>query len=188
MVVILVPYFASLILCCNLHCLVLILCSFDFWMKVRYAIILSVAGCILMSRLDDSAVWMTLFALSAVQSILFVITLSIIEGYRGNWKVAFIFGLIASLVFSWRAVGHTFNLYDLGDTDLELWPGYFIGLHEWLASCYRVLSLFTWKQTLMAAYTRGEWCNCIYLSPYIKWVDGDIAFTYRSQSIVHSKK
>lgn len=30
-----------------------------------------------------------------------------------------------------------------------------------------------WKQTLMAVYTRGEACMCIYLSPQIKWYDDD---------------
>ena len=116
------------------------------------------------------------------------VQVSLIEGYHGNWKVTFIFGLITSLACSLAAILWTFNVIYSEEQELELWSGYYIGLNEWIASCWRVVALFLWKQTLMAAYTRGEWCICIYLSPYIKWVDGDINFTYRKQSNVNSKK
>ena len=191
MLSILVPFLVLMILCCNIPSLLLILCSFDFWMKVGYSIILIIAGCIRFIRLqgpDAPVVWVAILALSAAVIVLVICNVSLIEGYHGNWKVAFIFGLIMSLVFSWGAVANSFNTNNSEEHELELWPGYSIVLNEWIASCFRVLSLFLWKQTLMAAYTRGEWCICIYLSPYIKWVDGDIDVIYRSQSDVNSKK
>ena len=114
----------------------------------------------------------------------------IIEGFGGSWKISFGIGLLLSVCFSWLAVQYTLfaESYGFPEYEWEIVSGMSFGLVSYIASAYRVVSLFMWKQTLMAAYTRGRYCICIYLSPYIKWVDGDIAFTYRSQSIVHSKK
>ena len=186
---IIVPFLVLMILSCNIPSLLLILCTFDFWMKVGYSIILAIASGIYMRGLNVwSAEWITALDLNFVLIVLLIVNVSLIEGYHGNWKVTFIFGLIVSLIFSWCAVLWTLNPYAFKEQQFELWSGYSIGLQEWMASCYRVLSLFLWKQTLMAAYTRGEWCICIYLTPYIKWVDGDITCTYRKQSNVNSQK
>ena len=189
MLAILVPYSVLMILCCNIPSLLLILCTFDFWVKVAYMILLGITGLIYLRGITVwSAVGIAVWHVNSVFGVLFIINLSLIEGYHGSWKISFITGLVLSLTFSWRAVALTFNVIDSEEQELELWSGYFIGLDEYMAMCYRVLSLFSWRQTLMALYTRGSACICIYLSPYIKWVHGDVHVTYRRQSTVSSKK
>lgn len=138
--------------------------------SVTCAVIYSIT---LMRRRDGdySELWLTVFIVAGTFVVLIIVTVSLIEGLHGNWKVSFIFGLIVSLAFSFVAFIRTVNLDNIPEQELELWFGLSINLNELQASCYRVLSLFLWKQTLMAAYTRGEWCICIYLSPHIKWID-----------------
>lgn len=172
---ILVVFLVSTILSCNIASLLLILTTFDFWMKVGYSITLAITLCILLTMrrwawVDQEGVLVTAY-ITTVINILLIINLALIEGFHGNWKVSFIFGLIVSLSYSFAAILVTFDVFDLEAQELDLWFGFTINLIELLGSCYRVLSLFLWKQTLMAAYTRGEECISIYMSPYIKWTD-----------------
>lgn len=167
---ILLFFFVSAILSCNIPSLLLILTTFDFWMKVGYSATLTIIIFLESEEWKIDDVWLATIKISAVGNVLLVMNLSLIEGHHGNWKVSFIFGLVVSLAYSWAAFIATFDK----STEikyLELWFGFSIGLNGLQASCYRVLSLFLWKQTLMAAYTRGKCCICIYLSPYIKWID-----------------
>ena len=97
-----------------------------------------------------------------------IVSVSFVEGYYVSWKFAFLFGLSLSVMSSHYAIKYTLG-WDGDEHQFELWEGASFGMLGFIASCYRVLSLFLWKQTLMTVYTRGEWCICVYVSPYIKW-------------------
>ena len=171
---ILLTFLISAILSCNIPSLVLILTTFDFWVKLGYSIICAVTYAILLTRgslVGVSGIWLAVYYGFSSITVLLVLTISLIEGLHGNWKVAVMFGACLSLVYSCLAITRTFNLNDFGEQELNLGFGFSIELNEWVASSLRVLSLFLWRQTLMSAYTRGNWCICIYLSPYIKWTD-----------------
>ena len=159
---IIVLFLALAIFSCNIPSLLLILTTFDFWIKVGYSLAAGITSCILFKR--------PVFYLGTVQSVLLIANIALIDGHHGKWKVAFIFGLLMSCWYSWFAVEFTFNISGYEEQELQMF-GMSINLNEWMGSCARVLSLFLWKQTLMAAYTRGKWCICIYISPYIKWID-----------------
>ena len=73
MLAILVLFFVLMILSCNIPSLLLILCTFDFWMKVGYSIILSIARCIVFRRSDVPAVGITVYDVSAVLGVLVII-------------------------------------------------------------------------------------------------------------------
>ena len=166
---ILILYLVPMILSCNIPALLLILTTFDFWMKMGYSIVVSILSFMIWDKWDDSAIWTLSFVIDSAITVLCITNLAVIEGHHGNWKISFMFGLIMSLVISTVAVLFTFGVYGHGGRQLELWFGLSLNLVELMGSCLQVLSLFLWKQTLMAAYTRGEWCICIYLSPYIQW-------------------
>lgn len=164
-------FFLSAILSCNIPCLLLILTTFDFWVKIGYSITVAVVSGILFRRWGLPGMWITVMDIAVTVNVLVIIYPSLIEGLHGNWKATFMLGLLLSLFYSLAAILATFNTTGVEEKYLELWFGFSIGLYDLSASCYRVLSLFLWKQTLMAAYTRGKWCICIYRSPYIKWTD-----------------
>ena len=169
--VLILIYFVLLIMCCNVPALLLIMSGFDFWIKLYYSI--SAAICYIIYSLDadfgaNERIWLGLQEVLVVFTVIFA---SLIEGYGTSWRFSFGFGLLISTTFSLKALGMTFNILSLEERQFELWPGASFELVAFMASAARVLSLFLWKQTLMAAYTRGEWCICIYLSPQIKWKD-----------------
>lgn len=171
--------FTLMILSCNVPALLLILTTFDFWGKLLYSIIAGISLTILLQHVGHSGMRLTYYELSAVAVVFLIINLSLFEGYHGNWKFSFIFGFIISSITSFMAIGFTFgpslHLFKLPPrSEFELWSGVSVELVTLIGHCFRVLSLFLWRQTLMAAYTRGECCICIYLSPYIKWIDHGI--------------
>merc|ERR1711879_368262 len=134
-----------------------------------YAIMASIARSIWNRNLGIYWMQTMIYEVNAVVVVLFMINISLIEGWNGSWKMSFGLGLIMAIIFSWGAFDFTMGVYE--EMYIELWSGVSIELIGFMASCYRVISLFLWKQTLMAVYTRGEWCICIYLSPQIKWHD-----------------
>lgn len=164
-------FFILLLFSGNIPSLLLILTTFDFWIKLGYSLGFYIAGFIVWARIGTDWWWVLVFGIDGVIMILLIVNLSLIEGFHGNWKYSFASGLLVSLISSTIAFLFTFDLVGFGDVQLELWPGSSFAMIPFIASCMRVVSLFLWKQTVMAAYTRGEWCICIYLSPYIKWSD-----------------
>ena len=137
--------------------------------------VLSVANSLYVRRNESFLYAEITYDLIGIVMTLFVVEASLIEGYGVSWKASFLFGLLLSTIFSWRSITFTWladeDLYP--ERELELWSGMSIGLMSYMAGSYRVLSLFLWKQTIFAAWCRGEWCICIFLSPQIKWTDND---------------
>ena len=169
LLLILFIFATSIILCCNVPVLLLILTSFDFWMKLIYSIAFSNLCSIYLRSLNLSKEKTMLFDIGEVILVLLIINVSLIEGYHGRWRFSFVFGLLMSLFFSFFAINLTFQLYDFGKVELELGFGFSIDLVQSMRSCCYVLAFFLWRQTLMAVYTRGKRCICFNTCPYIKW-------------------
>ena len=168
-----VMYFILLILSCNKPVLLLVISGFDFWIKMGYGVMAAVL-CMTYFRkatdYDDTQI--LLGDVGSVSLMLMIIMLSLVEGYAVKWTTAFVLGFIMSLTTTRTAVLLTLSPEKLdleNDLEIELFAGYTFDVLELLGSALRVLSLFFWKQTLMTAYTRGDWCICIYLTPQIKW-------------------
>merc|ERR1712113_276817 len=102
--------------------------------------------------------------------VLVVVAVSMLEAFPGlSWKKQCGFAMVLSCGFSYQALTYTLSYAADNEYELELWPGASFGLVSYIAAAYRVLSLFMWKQTLMAIYTQGEFCIAIYLIPSIQW-------------------
>ena len=155
-----------LMLSTNTYALLLIISSFDFWVKLGYVVSLGIANGVYNRRIGADRI--VFWDIAAVQYTTMVIAGALIEGHATSWKVSFGVGLGLCTWFSYNAVYYTLdNTFE--EHELELWDGVSFGLLDFISSAWQVLSLFLWKQTLMAVYTRGKWCICIYLSPQIKW-------------------
>jgi len=168
-------FFILFILSCNIPAMLLIISGFDFWVKLCYVLSMSIAYSIYHHiHIDKSELnSMILEDLILILDIMAVIVASLIEGFGASWKICFGMGLLMSCIFTWFALQFTLFLEGFGYNEyyLELLPGMSFGLLSYIASALRVLSLFMWKQTLMAIYTRGGGCICVYISPQIKWQD-----------------
>ena len=167
-----ISYLILLMLSCNVSVFCLVISSFDFWMKLFYGISLAVSHSLYIRQFAYHSNEIRFKDMLLAISVFMVVAGSLIEGYAVGWKSCFGFGLLLSLFFSHYAIHYTL-LFDAEEKYFEVMEGVSFGLLAWIGSAYRVLSLFLWKQTLMAAYTRGEWCICIYLSPCIKWTSTD---------------
>merc|ERR1712113_1368699 len=88
-----------------------------------------------------------------VLQIIVVIGCSLIEAFGTSWKISFAYGLLLSVLFSFLAVIFTLQFEDFAPDLYELeFSGLKFELVSYIAAAYRVLALFMWKQTLMAAY------------------------------------
>ena len=165
-------YFFLVILSCNIPIMLLIMTGFDFWVKCGYAVCAGVVNALYNRRTAAAEDWdikvVIAWDMQSFMFVLVIIAVSFVEGYHVSWKTAFAFGLALSLITSYYAVLYTL-MWDLPEQELQAWEGGSFGMIEFIGSSYRVMSLFLWKQTLMTAYTKGEWCICVYTSPYIKW-------------------
>ena len=166
-------YLVLLTLSCNKAVLLLVMSGFDFWIKIGYGMMAAVLFMLYFRKATDYSETQIIFMdIGSVALILVIVMLSFIEGYAVKWSTSFVVGFIMSLNMSRAAVLLTLSPEQMGmgnNLNLELFAGYRFDVLDLLASALRVLSLFFWKQTLMTAYTRGDWCICIYLTPQIKW-------------------
>lgn len=167
-------YFIMLILTCNVNVFLLVISGFDFWLKLYYGITLYICNALWMYHSETG--FIVIFVnCAAAFLVISVIAVSLIEGYATSWRVSFGVGLFLSLLTSTLAVRFTFlsEYIGLEEVQLEIIPGsgMYFELLAYVGSAMRIIALFMWKQTLMSAYTRGQWCICIYLSPQIKWLE-----------------
>lgn len=169
--IIFILYLSLCILSCNKPIFYLVLSGFDFWVKIGYGIAAAICYIIYIraEKTDSSSIQVVVVDVGAVSLVFVIVMVSLMEGYVVNWKLSFLLGLIMSLFISYQAIQLTLFSSDREDVDIRLSTNVTFGILEFLASAMRVLSLFFWKQTLMTAYTRGEWCICVYLTPQIKW-------------------
>ena len=161
-------YLLLIILCCNRSVFRLVTHEFDFWMKVYYSIGSLVANTIYIRQLQFDYNRQLYINMSSVLITFIVIVFSLFEGYQISWKFKFAFGLVISLLITLQAVRFTV-WYEEPEYFVKLGSVNF-GLLAYFASCYRVLSLFLWKQTIMAAWTRGKACISIYVTPKVQWI------------------
>ena len=169
-------YFILLILSCNKPVFLLVITGFDFWVKLGYGVMATILFITYVRKANDFSWEQILFMdIAAIILTIMIVLLSVIEGYAVKWSTAFALGLMVSLSITYRAVMLTFAPERVGlesQVLVELTSGLRLDVLELLASALRVLALFFWKQTLMTAYTGGEWCICIYMTPQIKWDGG----------------
>lgn len=165
-------YWLLVILCCNVSVFQMVLLSFDFWIKVLYSVSLAVAEALYQRQFEYEPETQYIQYMYSVIRLCIVIAVSLIEGYRVSWGIKFGMALCMSAIYSYWALYYTLY-HDGEELSVLISSGVSVELLAWIGSAYRIVSLFLWKQALMAAYTRGEWCICIYLSPYLQWNDGD---------------
>ena len=184
-----ITYFVLLILSCNKPVFFLVISGFDFWIKMGYGVMAAVLFMIYFRKATDYSETQIIFTdIGSSTLILMIVMLSLMEGYAIKWSTAFALGFIVSLTITYNAIMYTLSPDQIGlenDMEIQLFAGFRFDVLELLGSALRVLSLFFWKQTLMTAYTRGDWCICIYLTPRIKWdtktsADADLADTKHS--------
>ena len=161
-------YCILVILSCNRRTFKFVVKEFDFWVKIYYSIGALIANSIYIRCLDfdkNRIIWIDL---SSVLITFIVFVFSLIEGYYVSWKVIFGFGLIMSIIFSLQAIRFTM-FYDEPEQYIKVFPGVKFGLLAYFSEAYRVLSIFLWKQTIMSAWTKGQKCISLYISPNIQW-------------------
>ena len=174
LVVITIIYCTLITLSCNISAFLLVISGFDFWVKLYYALLFAVTNALYVRRTEHTVQEEIIEDLIGIMLVFVIVCVSLVEGYHASWKASFAFGLLLSVIFTWRSLNLSWLAGDRWpEREWELWSGMSIGLVSYMSGSLRVISLFFWKQTLMAAYTKGEWCICIFLSPQIKWYDDD---------------
>lgn len=170
--IIFILYLLLCTLTCNKPVFYLVLSGFDFWIKIGYGIASAVCLMILARvwKTTGTSIEIMTADVGAITLVFIIVMVSLIEGYAVSWKLSFCLGLVMSSFASYRAIQLTLFTDKSDEVAIELSMGITFEIMAFYASSMRVLSLFLWKQTLMAAYTRGECCICIYLTPRIKWV------------------
>ena len=167
-------YFVLLILSCNVPAFLLVISGFDFWVKLYYAILYGVTQTLYRVRNESDIYNIYTSGILSIVYLFVIITVSLIEGYGSSWKTAFGFTLLIAVLFSWKFLDFMWFSYDMyPEEEFVVFEGLSIELKGWIIGTLRILCLFLWKQAIMAVYTKGEWCICIFLSPYIKWYDDD---------------
>ena len=158
-------YCIVLSLSCNIPMMMLIFLGFDFWVKLGYAVTAAIARSLHIRLLDYSSNEIMFWDMFSVVFIFVIIAGSLVEGYAVSFKMSFGVALVMSIISSFFAVQYTLFPGE-EEKAIELWSGASFGLLSWIGSAYRVMSLFLWKQTIMAAYTRRMVYLCLYIALY----------------------
>ena len=155
-------YFILLILSGNTRALKLLFVQIEFWIKAYYA-----AGVFVVTIIRDYGVFRP-WLIMPLYMIVWVVFFGFTEALNISWKVIATMGFIFSFFATASAFITTF--LSSGDMIIQIGPLQFSTL-EYTASALRILSIFLWKQTIMAVRRRGKKCIIIKVAPYIKWVD-----------------
>eukprot|EP01083_Nonionella_stella_P116107 344759_1 len=164
-------YFILLTASCNKKAFKLIVTGFDFWIKLYYSIMALVTDALYVRRAGYHVNEIVYIDLSAVMITQIIIYFSLMEGFNVSWKTMFALGIIVSCIVSLQAARFTI-WFDGEEQYIRIFEGVKFGLIGYFAVSLQVLSIFLWKQTIMAAWYKGKLCISIYLSPKIQWVDG----------------
>eukprot|EP01083_Nonionella_stella_P211804 765397_1 len=156
----------------------LVINSFDFWIKVIYAIMLGGARCIyqrhqmeLMGRDTYDVIFER--GVGVICTIFIVIFVSSFDAQallHIKWKV--IMSIILAISFSFNSFSYEFLESD--DVDLVIpikATNTSFSMHSFLASCTRILAIFIWKQAFIIYRSKMQnKCVSIRVRPYIEWI------------------
>eukprot|EP01084_Bolivina_argentea_P249624 417975_1 len=152
----------------NRTALYLISRSFEFWFKIFYAVFLCALK-IIAERNRTKDTWFDTYILLSIDELLVIALFSITDGLQWSLKSKFIIGVIIAIYYSLCAFFGEFFWTERDDTIIEISDTISVQLRSMIASAYRVLAIFIWKQTISSVWKKRR-ATIIKYSPYIKWV------------------
>ena len=167
--ILLIVVLSIMLLACNKKVFSLIIKEFDFWMKSYYSIGCLVANSIYIRCRDYQKYEIVYVDLASLVIVLFVTLFSVMEGLHVSWKSMTMMGCGIAIIMTLQAIWFTFA-FDEPELYIEPINGVKFGLIAYWTYSYQIISIFLWKQTLMAIWYRGKQCVSIYMCPEIKWI------------------
>lgn len=153
----------------NKRALKLILHSFEFWLKLGYALLFAIFSAIYLKIMFD---WHVFIAVAmSIKAILIISYVSSFDGVNKSRFIKIFCSFIAAAMFTILSFAYEFYMEDytlnIKLFDDSSWD-YSVSVTDKLSDSARVLAIFLWKQTVIT-YWRPNRCILIKKTPYIHW-------------------
>eukprot|EP01083_Nonionella_stella_P096849 272293_1 len=159
----------------NRRAFVMLIQTFEFWVKVLY----SISGSVFSFYIEHEPSRRTnKFILQVVVRVLFrtffiflVILMSSMDALPIGRKKQIFLCVIASCAITLLAITNTYGFYDnlLQDKSIFITSYMDIPTYTMRNSSYRIVALFFWKQTALSFF-RTEKCISIKYTPFVEWI------------------
>ena len=142
--------------------------SFEFWFKILYAILGSIAT--LYSRyFTENLSWFFVSMMTSLAEIFAVTLFSMIDGLQWSLKSKTIIGILFTIYYIIWAILDELYLPTARSVVIPISNDIAIEMASIAASAYRVLAIFICKQTIKSML-RKDRATIINYSPFIKWI------------------
>ena len=169
-------YYILILLCMNKTATKMIITSFEFWFKLSYYVRYVIFDQIFYYRFIGKSIF-NIFDVTSnhIAFLLFMLIYSFIDALCLPIKIRNIVLIIGALVWTLPAISSTYMDLHLHNDQryLKLWNGKFtIDLVYWIATSWRIVSIFVWRQTVLSfMYRNKNIATLIANSIVIKWVE-----------------
>ena len=168
-------YLILFILTINIKILKRSVCHFVFWFKILTTVYSTIFFFILRFiylkhiTMETRNISISTEILHQCTDILVITIFSGIDGFNLSKRFKIFFGVLISVYWTCWTILASLWITDYDDLDFKLFSTFRLSIGSIYLSSLRVLSIFVWKQTILA-FIKKDRCINIRHSPYIKWV------------------
>eukprot|EP01083_Nonionella_stella_P310874 1106368_1 len=171
-----IPFFVIYFLSGNIIASKMILCSFEFWFKLFYALFLGIMVSIHSYHYGITHGWQypTLQAITCVCALInvcmVIANVSAFDAHHISTFKKLVFASISAALFTFNTIQYSFFLPDSDDFLVYITPNNSISVASLISSAARILAIFMWRQTvLIIIRSKKQKCVLIKHIPSITW-------------------